>query len=128
MNEIILEISETLFDDTYEGFLITTSKQKIKFGISDDQQCCEYPGHLSTNDDIQEFIGAEILNINLVEDDDYKTDQMVNGNFIDKKFLVFINIETTKGTLQLAVYNMHNGYYGHEVTIKSEQYSSNFYI
>ena len=30
---------------------------------------------------------------------------------------MFINLETNKGTLQLTVYNQHNGYYEHSVRI-----------
>lgn len=34
---------------------------------------------------------------------------------------VFIDFETSKGKLQFVLYNDHNGYYGHYVTIKSNQ-------
>ena len=33
----------------------------------------------------------------------------------------FIDINTSVGKLQFAIYNTHNGYYGHEVEIKSTQ-------
>jgi hypothetical protein len=35
------------------------------------------------------------------------------------KNVYFITFETSNGTLQLAVYNEHNGYYGHNCYIKS---------
>jgi hypothetical protein len=34
---------------------------------------------------------------------------------------MFVNLETDKDTLQLTVYNSHNGYYGHSAFIRSNQ-------
>ena len=35
--------------------------------------------------------------------------------------IIFVNLETDKGTLQFTVYNIHNGYYGQEIKIVSQQ-------
>ena len=36
---------------------------------------------------------------------------------------MFVNFETSSGTFQLTCYNSHNGYYGHDVTVVSNQLS-----
>jgi hypothetical protein len=105
-----------------DGFEIVTDKQTIRFGISNGQSCCEDWGYLTTNDNLDDFIGAEIREIT-------KTDTALDTKKIADRFeygfyeggIIFINIETDKGTLQLAAYNSHNGYYGHSVYMESEQ-------
>ena len=39
---------------------------------------------------------------------------------LDAGSAMFINVETTKGLLQFAAYNEHNGYYGHGVKLVSK--------
>lgn len=127
MKEIIEFISEDTFNfkddyDTYEGYIIKTNKQSIKIGISNYQSCCEYFGYLTTNDSLEYFIGAAVFDIKL-------TDTSLNTKMIKEEFqygfdggdIQFVNIETDKGTLQLAVYNSHNGYYGHSIVIRSNR-------
>lgn len=130
--EKILRIEEVTFKPKSEnsnwysshcdGFEVVTDKQTIRFGISNGQGCCEDWGYLTTNDDLQEFVGAEIREIT-------KTDTALNTKKIEQRLeygfdsggIIFINIETDKGTLQFAAYNSHNGYYGHTVYMESEQ-------
>lgn len=108
--------------ENFEGFRITTDEQEIWIAIDNGISCCESWGHFSTNDSIDEFIGATLKDIRLV-------DTSLNLKMIEKKFeygfdgggIIFVNLETDKGTLQFAVYNEHNGYYGHSVVIKSKQ-------
>lgn len=134
MKEVIESIKDTHWDDrspekneryapSYEGLLIQTNKQLIKIAISSDQRCCEDVGSFSTNEeDLDYFTGAEIFGIKL-------TDESLNTKMIQEKFeygfdgggIQFVDIETSKGTIQYAVYNHHNGYYGHEIVIESEQ-------
>lgn len=40
---------------------------------------------------------------------------------LDQGGVMFVNILTDKGILQFVAYNCHNGYYGHEATVKSTQ-------
>ena len=71
---------------------------------------------------MNEFIGAELLDIKVV-------DTALNVESVKKELpyghdggdTMFVNLETDKGTLQLAVYNDHNGYYGHSAILKSKQ-------
>lgn len=134
MKEIIEKIEETNWSDNdsyggMEGLLVTTNKQVIKIGISSGQSCCEDSGSFSTNDNIKDFIGAEVLGIKL-------TDTSLNTQMIKERFeygfdsggIQFVDIETSKGPLQYAVYNSHNGYYGHNIKIESEQLKHSDYL
>lgn len=107
---------------SFEGYLVKTNKQTIAIGISNQESCCESWGHIQSDDDLSEFIGAELLEIT-------KTDtalnttmaKQVDGLYLDEGGLMFITFKTNKGQFQLAVYNEHNGYYGHTAFIVSNQ-------
>lgn len=105
-----------------DGYKITTNEQEILIVVDNSSSCCEQWGYFSSEDNLKDFVGAEINNINLV-------DTALNVKAMEKEIpygvdcgdTMFVNIETNKGTLQLAVYNSHNGYYGHTAYLKSKQ-------
>lgn len=108
---------------SYSGFCVTTDKQEIFIAISSMQSCCENWGYLVMNDDDKEaFIGATLKEITTT-DTALKTKALedLKSGYVDAGDCVFVNLETSRGTLQFAVYNAHNGYYGHEVFIRSTQ-------
>lgn len=132
MNKEIIKSIEYFqpFEGEYkgmEGYKIVTDKQEILILINNSQQCCEEWGYeacsekgiLETQDDLDDYIGAEILDIEIVdtEKDIYKslTDRVYRFYSFNAEF---VNIKTSKGKLQFAVYNAHNGYYGHKIYIK----------
>lgn len=128
MKEIILEINECYDYEveprtTYDGYEIITNTQPIFVGIDNSQSCCENWGYISSLDDAQDFIGAELLNIVRVDTalKTYSTNEYTDLNFIGDEFTMFVNFETSKGTFQLVCYNDHNGYYGHDAVIISKQ-------
>jgi hypothetical protein len=127
--EKILKIEEGVYDG-YEGVRITTNKQTVLFGISAGQDCCENYGYMSSNDDFSEFIGAEILDIKETNSglESSSIVERMSEDYIQLGSTFFITVETTVGTLQFAVYNEHNGYYGHDVIVRSEQLSEDFYL
>lgn len=107
------------------GYAIETNKQVIKLLIDDYQSCCENYGYFMSEDDFSEFIDAELLDIK-VTDTELKQGLLEKHNLdIDDKWfeggVLFVDIVTTKGTLQFVAYNEHNGYYGHEAKVISEQ-------
>lgn len=121
--EKIIRIEECTFKKdkyiSYDGYQVITDKQTIKFGISNGQACCETWGYLATNDDLSDFDGAVLRSINIV-------DELLNVKKFEELELYepdtfFVNFETDKGTMQFVAYNSHNGYYGHEVVIISDQ-------
>lgn len=143
MKEKILKIEEVESlpseDDEYKaysllgtrsGFQITTDKQIIQLLIEDEQNCCEDWGYLLSEDNLEEFIGEYITDIYLTDKKlkTINTYKQLDGSTIEflmgiheKLDIVFVNVETTKGLLQFAAYNAHNGYYGHKVFINSKQ-------
>ena len=131
--ENILSIKETTFkkdnDDwqSYDGYEITTDKQTIKIGISSEQSCCERFGYFITEDNLREYIGSDLISIS-------QTNTVMDTQTIDKLHLydapntMFITFETTRGAFQFVAYNSHNGYYGHDAIIISEQLNITDYL
>jgi len=123
--ETILSITDGIFEvaNTYghfEGWVIKTTLQEIKFGVSNGQSCCESYGTLITNDEITSFIGTELISITQVDTalNNKKIDEL---EYLDSGGCIFLNFETSVGLLQFVVYNSHNGYYGHEAVLISKQ-------
>lgn len=121
IKEKILDIKEvedrTEFGRKYDGFEVQTTEQVIFVGISNYQDCCEDWGYVSTIDDVKDYIDAELLNIVIV-DENLNTKDFVES---DESAAMFVNFETSKGTFQLTMYNIHNGYYSHDAVLVSRQ-------
>lgn len=121
---------EGRYSRTYDGFKVSTNKQEILLLISNYQSCCEDWGYMTLTDDPTSYVGSELRDVAIV-DLDYKTTKLGkmidedHGRYsgLDEGSAVFINLETNNGTLQFTLYNAHNGYYGHEVGIVSNQLS-----
>lgn len=124
--ELIINIEDSHFKEGYqkfEGIIITTDKQKIFCGIKEGQSCCEDSGYLLSHDSESEFIGSRLLGISLTDAMLASTAIKLGDDFdVHEGGVVFINFETSAGTLQFVAYNDHNGYYGHTVVIKSKQF------
>lgn len=126
---LITGIEETSFKTDswggYDGFVVfLDSNESIKMGICNGQSCCENWGYFMTNDDVSEFIGAQVLSVNIV-------DQCLNvekASSIYEGGVMFVNIETDKGTLQFTAYNEHNGYYSHEAVVISGFINTSEYL
>lgn len=104
------------YSDTYDGFKVTTDKQEIFVLISNNQSCCESWGYLSTVENPKDYVGADLLKIEVVDKDLNKEPvYYYDGG------AMFVNFETSKGLFQLTVYNSHNGYYGHAAKLISNQ-------
>jgi hypothetical protein len=119
--EKIYVIEEGYFkkdDREFEGFLISTNKQIIKLGITPDKQCCENFGYFMSEDDLKQFIGSEIISIQIT-DDALKTYDFTEN--MEDEDVMFVDFKTTSGVLQFVAYNSHNGYYGHDACVVSEQ-------
>jgi hypothetical protein len=121
--EIIQAITEVTFLPKKEswaqmdGFKIITDKQEIRMGIYNSQCCCESWGFFMSEDDLSQFIGAELHGIEVVDTclKPEKLEEFYEGG------TMFVNFNTNRGLLQFTAYNSHNGYYGHEAVIESEQ-------
>lgn len=118
--------------DSASGYVITTNKQVIKLLIDDVQQCCENFGYFMSEDDFSDFIGAELLDIKVTETELKeglleKHDLDINDRWFEGG-VMFVDLVTSKGTLQFVAYNEHNGYYGHEAKVISEQLKHEEYL
>jgi len=131
--ETILEIKDYESDEKYPnvaGYEVVTNKQKIRLFIDNEGQCCENWGYFWCNDDPQEFVGAEVTDVCLVDGALEKTllEFHCEHHNSEETALMFVNIETDKGTLQFVAYNEHNGYYGHKATVESGQLHEEEYL
>lgn len=105
---------------TYDGYEVITEQEKYLILISNMQNCCEDWGYTITNDNINDFIGSELIDVtftdtssntlNIKKVSDY-------GYVHDVVGVQFVNFTTSNGMLQFAVYNAHNGYYGHDIKV-----------
>lgn len=116
--EKIISIVE--FDESEAGYLVTTNKQTVKLAIDNYQDCCESWGYFWSNDNPQDFIGAELLGIT-VTDTLLNTEKLDRIEYLENGGVMFVTLDTTQGQLQFVAYNSHNGYYGHEAKIVSTQ-------
>ena len=123
--EKIISIQEATFKSkendysNYDGYIVKTEKQEIKLGIYNSQCCCEQWGYFMSNDDFSNFIGSNLISVEI-------TDTCLNNSVLEKEEInegecMFVNINTSKGLLQFVAYNSHNGYYGHDAIVISEQ-------
>ena len=141
MTETITEIHEHTFDSplhqddqdawtaTWEGWTINTNHRRIQILIDNSADCCESWGHLVSEDDVTKWVGATVLGVERIEhvegDDELQAEPAWQSRDVpygvDEGGAAFVNILTNRGPLQFAVYNSHNGYYGHTaVTILSD--------
>lgn len=110
-----------------DGFSIKTKVDETIIGISSDQNCCEQAGIISTEDNLSDYIGALLWRVSLVTQEgeqDYKVIPIERKSMDPHQLhAIFVNLETQAGQLQFVLYNYQNGYYGHEVVIKSRNLS-----
>lgn len=135
MPEMITAISEyessTDGWDAEAGFKIITDQQTIILAIDDRASCCESWGYFLTEDDTEKFIGAHLLGIKITDTNRSNrqfttgwTEKIEEGKTeesLDAGDVMFVDIQTDRGTLQFVAYNAHNGYYGHEARVTSTQ-------
>ena len=125
--EVIESIKECSFKrvggyNHFDGYEIKTNKQTVKLGIESGQSCCENYGYFMSEDALDEYIGAELLKVEVVDTcrnkDKFEKVNLYQGG------VMFVDLVTNKGTLQFTAYNEHNGYYGHDAVVISEQLNS----
>lgn len=102
---------------SYDGYYVETDLHKYLILIDNGQCCCESWGYFASNDNFDDFIGKELESVEL-------TDTALNTDTVEKSGyygdtdgdIQFINFKMSDGdVLQFAVYNAHNGYYGHPI-------------
>ena len=128
MSETITAINEVAGNNLWPsmaGYEVLTDKQRIELVINDNQQCCERCGYFMSEDDPAQFVGAQLLGIELT--DTALKPESLKANDLDPSHeyfegsVMFVTLNTSKGPLQFVAYNEHNGYYGHEAKVTSQQ-------
>jgi hypothetical protein len=105
-----------------DGYKVVTDAHTFHVLISNGQSCCESWGYIQSEDDLSRFVGAELREVIL-------TDTALNKAAVEKSDyydgdcggIQFVDFLTDKGTFQLAVYNAHNGYYGHPIVVAKDE-------
>lgn len=109
----------------YDGYKVESEKDVIYVLINNGQYCCENWGYFSTEDDLGYYTGAELIDIELT-DLSLTTENIDEIKCLDEGGVQFVTFKTSKGIFQLAVYNAHNGYYGHGIfVIKNNEIMTN---
>lgn len=99
-----------------DGFQVITTDTTYFILIDNDQHCCEDYGYICSEDDLDYFVSAELYAVKLT-DIGLNERMLSKCEYLDCGGIVFVDFITSKGTLQFAVYNGHNGYYGHSIII-----------
>lgn len=112
------------------GYKVITNKQEILLLIDNEGNCCEKWGWFWSNDKPEEFIGAELKNIEVTDTDlnPVKSKNEIGEYGTEAGGIMYINLKTNKGPLQFTAYNCHNGYYGHKAKLISNQLNHSEYL
>lgn len=103
----------------FDGYKIITSEHEYMILIDNGQECCESWGYFSSDDDFKKFIGKELVSIELTDTAlNKKKLEEVEPYGLDEGGIQFVDFKMGNGSvLQFAVYNAHNGYYGHSIMV-----------
>jgi hypothetical protein len=98
-------ISSVVIDDNPPTLTLVFDDGKALKLVDRGQSCCEHR-YMQTDDDLAWFAGAKLLGVELRDASAGKDDEG------DVHEIQFLHIVTSKGVLNVASHNEHNGYYG----------------
>lgn len=104
----------------YDGYEVETDDEKYRVLIENGQNCCECWGYFCSNDDLGRFIGKELTGVYLTDTalNTQKVKELIVEYWIEDDQIQFVDFCFSDGDkMQLAVYNAHNGYYGHSICV-----------
>lgn len=106
-----------------DGYIVETDQHTYHVLIDNQESCCESWGYLASDDDLSQYIGAQLRDVRLT-DTALNTEQVEASGYYDgdEGGIQFVNFVTDRGVFQLAVYNAHNGYYGHGILIAKDEH------
>ena len=104
-----------------DGYKVETDKHAFYVLIDNGQSCCENWGYMTSEDNFEPFIGVELFEVNVTDVGlNQKVLTKMGNDYIDNDEIQFVDFKTSNGTFQLAVYNSHNGYYGHGILVAKD--------
>lgn len=102
----------------YDGYKITTEKTEYLILIDNGQCCCESWGYFVSEDDTSDYIGKNLVDVALTDKALNNKKLNESGYYDDYGGIQFVDFKFSDGSvLQFAVYNAHNGYYGHPIIV-----------
>lgn len=102
----------------YDGYKITTEKTEYLILIDNGQCCCESWGYFVSEDDTSGYIGKNLVDVALTDKALNNKKLKESGYYDDYGGIQFVDFKFSDGSvLQFAVYNAHNGYYGHPIIV-----------
>lgn len=103
----------------YDGYSIKTNCHEYLILINNGQCCCENWGCFSSEDDFQKYVGKKLIKVELTDTELNKKKYEEDLPYgLDAGGIQFVDFVFADGSvLQFAVYNEHNGYYGHDIII-----------
>ena len=111
----IVEITELNNPNRWIGVKIVLKGDKeLVFKISNGQSCCEVYGYymMENNKEVNKLsnhIGSTVKNVEYCISDDKEDDYKYNCK---------ITVYTDKGDFMIILYNEHNGYYPHDISLQ----------
>lgn len=104
-----------------DGYKVETDNHTFFVLIDNSQSCCENWGYMTSEDDLNYYVGAELLEVKVTDTAlNQKVLTKMSNEYVDAGEIQFVDFITDKGTFQLAVYNSHNGYYGHGIVVAKD--------
>lgn len=104
---------------SFDGYEIKTENATYRILIENEQNCCESWGYFSSDDNFDDYIGKELVDVSLTDTALNKEKLNDSGWYDgDEGGIQFVDFKFSDGSvLQFAVYNAHNGYYGHSIYV-----------
>lgn len=109
---------------SYDGYKVTTSEHEYNILIDNGQNCCESWGYFASEDNFEDFIGKRLVSVELTDTALNNTKVEESGYYDgeDEGGIQFVDFKIDNGAvLQFAVYNSHNGYYGHPIIVAKDK-------
>ena len=78
-----------------EGYKVVTKEHSIFVLIDSEQSCCESFGYLSSDDDLESFVGANLRDIVLTDTALKSLSTNDNLQYLDAGGVQFVNFETS---------------------------------
>ena len=113
----ITEIIQTT-QDQYEGYLIYAGGKEHFVGINGQQCCCE-AWDIWAEGDIQSLVGKNLVGFKQSYPDLDGESRRTREEYQS----LAIEVLTDQGSIKICMSNEHNGYYSHEVVVKSDLFS-----
>lgn len=106
----------------YDGYKVKTTDHEYLILIDNGQCCCEEWGYFSSDDNFEDYLGKELQAVELTDKALNKKAVDDSGYYEESGGIQFVDFKMVGGSvLQFAVYNSHNGFYGHPIIFAKDE-------